>query len=225
MSSIPLSEKCLTDTLYFDQQPVLSYHISCPLLSAGSKRSRKIQGFLDYQNLSYVQHVRNALYRLAIQQYLVCRITDSPFIPFVAQKGYLITLDAPGIVSLYENTLEYTGDLCCYQLQNGLTFDAKSGEALPLQTFFLPSCDYRKLLIVSIIYAIADQIDEGADYYYPNWPQLIADHFDEKNFYLLPDALVIFFQEDTIAETSTGICSFIIPYINIEEYLVCSKKR
>lgn len=214
-----LAEQCAEDTLFFNGEPLLNYRITYPLLPSGGSGMKSIQENLRYRNQSYLQHVRNTLFGLAVHQYLLCRAAESPFMPFVANRSYVVTQNNDKTFSAYENTLEYTGGLYTSQEQQGMTYEKPTGEAVRLQSLFLPSAAYKKLLISSIIYAIAEEIDQGGDYFQEDWLQLAAAHFHEENYYLLPDAVVVFYQEDTIAEPVAGIFSFRIPFSYMKEYM------
>jgi len=218
MNSLPIIERRLMDDLYFNEEKMLSYHVAYPSVALLTHTAFEINNYLEYLDRNYVQHLRNTLYTQAIHHYLSCKNVGKEFIPFLVNREYLVTL-ASGLLSLYKNTIEYSGDMQCTQLQTSVTFDAKNGNVLSLDSFFAEDCEYDKLIITYIIFAIAQQLDQGATHYYDDCLQLAASSFNEDNFYLLTNAMAFYYQQDTIAQPSAGICTFVVPFESIEEYL------
>lgn len=77
---------------------------------------------------------------------------------------------------------------------------------MPLECFFRGD----PYFILKILKEINSQIAINPDIYFENTCKLVLDAFNPNNFYLVPNGIVIYFQQYDIAPYSSGIRTFTI---------------
>ena len=82
---------------------------------------------------------------------------------------------------------------------------------LTLQDVLPSAADPRSLVLEQAIAQADARWEEQPDLYFENYRQMMADRWQESDFYLTEDSLVLFFQEYAIGPYTSGPQTFSIP--------------
>lgn len=124
-------------------------------------------------------------------------------------------------LSVYIDKYEFTGGAHGSTVRSSDTWELSSGTNIPLYTFFKRGTDYERLLTEEIIKQAEYNMKQNPGIYFDDYKNLILKNFNQQNFYLTPQGLVIYYQQYDIAPYSTGIVEFTIPYKTIGWYPKC----
>ncbi len=131
-----------------------------------------------------------------------------PFNPYEVLHTFTLTYAGDCIASLYADTYQFTGGAHGNTVRDSDTWDVTRARRLTLSEIFPNNPNYRR----DLIGAIQRDIAQNSESYFEDSATLAEQNFNENNFYLTPDALVIYYQQCDIAPYSTGIPEFRIPY-------------
>ena len=123
-------------------------------------------------------------------------------------QEYKITYDKNCILSLYYDQYEYRGGAHGNTLRTSQNWNLRRGKTIMIWELY-PNNPYFILDILrEINRQIAKQIEDGTNYYFENYGELIVETFNVENFYITNDGINIFFQQYDIAPYSSGIPVF-----------------
>lgn len=204
----------LKGVMEYKNQKVLIYNIEYPQFA-----SDKFKQFIKKLNIYYQAdanlyqkfHVAK-LYERAIDDYEYATQNGYPVRAYEIVVKYTLTYNQDCVISLYIDRYEYTGGAHGMTSRNGDTWSLEKGKRMLLSDFFPGQKNYRELIINNINKQIKEQIDSGNNYYFDDYENLVYENFNEKNFYIVPDGVTIFFQLYEIAPYSSGIMTFLIPF-------------
>lgn len=165
---------------------------------------RRVRGFAEYaQNTmlaeakaAYTESVKNAFNFNNYETFL----------------EYTVTLNTPKYLSFYLDEYSYTGGAHGNTLRESHTLDARTGKAMPLSVFFEECKNYKNVILHLIEEQANANYAANPGIYFEDYRTLIAEYFNEDNFYLTDKGIAIYYQQYQIAPYSTGIVVFEIPY-------------
>lgn len=130
-------------------------------------------------------------------------------------QTYTITYQSDYYLSLYLDQYVFTGGAHGNTTRYSDTWSLCSGNRVPLHAFYPSDPDYKQTVIANIDNQIAEQNYNSQDpsVYNETYTQDVCCAFNENNFYMTPDSLVIYFQQYDIAPYSSGIPQFFIPFV------------
>jgi hypothetical protein len=211
--TVQVEEKMISCDLYYDQIVLLTYTIRYPQFSSDKfpKAINKMNEYYRDTVTSYQLYFEGKLFCLAIEQYQDAIANNYPVMKFETYVGYTITYNQDCTVSLYCDNYEFTGGANGTTMRFSDTWDLDCAGLMKLCTLFT-NPNYQTSIIENINRQIAEQIKNGTNQYFENYPELVAQNFNQDNFYLTPQGVVIYFQEIDIAPHSSGIPVFTIPF-------------
>lgn len=199
---------------YYDRTRVLTCGVEYPEFI-----SREFPWVLNRINEEYrrraaafLQHCTSDLYAQAVEDYLYSMHSDFPFIPYEALLVYTITYNQSCTISLYFNNFQFTGGAHGSTFRTSDTWDLNKGTRMTLSDFFPAEFDYRTYILDKIDAKIDEMIEAGEDIFFADPKQLAREYFEEQNFYLTDEGIVIYYQLYSIAPYASGILEFLIPY-------------
>lgn len=128
-------------------------------------------------------------------------------------QSYTVTYNAPPLLSLYYDQYFFTGGAHGSTTRYSNTWDTSSESILMLKDFFPGNANYKQDIIQAINLYISKEKESGDSSYYDDYKQNVASEFNENNFYIIPEGIVVYFQQYQIAPYSSGIPEFLIPVI------------
>lgn len=228
MECIPVtSEKFVfTDKMYFDNLLLLSYEIQYPQFRPDKQQNPAFAAeseVLENLNLFYKTkaedfecYAKETLFLQSVQSYLELKEMQETAIPYEAFSDYKITFLSDCFISLYYDHYLFTGGAHGTTVRFSDSWNLKTGSRAALSSFFPNNPNYREDILNAVSSYIKKQQENPESSrstdYFDNAPNSVFTEFDEKNFYLTPKGIVIYFQQYDIAPYSSGIMQFLIPY-------------
>lgn len=195
-------------------QDVITYVIQYPeFVSTASLPSLdRINAYYRDSALALARDFQTEYDSEALADFYRHQAEGTPFSAYTLNRPYVITYGQNCVVSLYLDANVYAGGAHGNTVRTSDTWNALTGARLPLSALFPLGFDYAELLKGLIDEEIARRNAAQPALYFDDFAQRVEDSFDESNFYLTPDALVLYFQQYDIAPYSTGIPTFSFPY-------------
>lgn len=214
---VTVSTVTLSNELVYMGTPVLHYAIHFPQFSSPhfSEAIRNMNRYHKDRAWSYAIYISTVLARNAVADYQYNTEHGYPIREYEAIMQYKVTLNEDCTVSLYTEQYEYTGGAHGSTLRTSNTWDLQTGKQIPLKALFPGNAHYANDLKAAINTEIARQIADGAGFYFDNCPQLVAQTFNPKNYYLTPGHLNVYFQQYDIAPYASGLPEFSFTYDSV----------
>ncbi len=198
-------------TFSFNNTEMLKLTIKYPIISLiDPEAEHKINNQINMEVSDYKRYSKH-LFKQAIEGYMQSQNNGYPFWGYEAYMEYFITYNENCFFSLYFDRYEFTGGAHGSTVRASDTWELCCGTRLPLNSFFSPGTNYRRLLIDEILRQ-AEVIQRNQNIYFEDYKSLIIKNFNEQSFYLAPQGITIYYQQYDIAPYSTGIVEFTIPY-------------
>lgn len=218
MASANVKTFQLQGNMEYKREPILSYDIQYPQFT-----SDKYKSFINKLNIYYKAdaslyqkfHVLK-LYQMAVDNYEYAKQNGYPIRKYEVVAHYELTFNQDCVISLYYDRYEYTGGAHGMTNRSADTWSLDKGRRMQLSEFFPGQDNYKELIIESIKNQIREQIVMGNNYYFDDYEKLVEENFNTRNFYLVPEGIIIYFQLYEIAPYSSGIMTFLIPFEGVE---------
>lgn len=205
-------QKTLEDTMYYRDIPVFIYKINYPYFTTtcSTTSAQYINAYYTNNAKSTEEYCRTVLYPQALESARYIQDTR-PFFSYTFNVDFNITYNSGCLTSLFMDTYMYMGGAHGATTRTSNTWNFKTGEQLLLSDFY-SSTPYA---LSNLQKNIANQIDERLivtpGSYFDDYKTLLKNSFNSKSFYLMPNSLVIYFQQYDIAPYSSGLPEFSIP--------------
>lgn len=213
-SSVYVRVNELKGEMSYKNQRLLTYNIKYPRFASERFRNfaYKLSVYYKAEADLYKKFHVMKLYQMAIDDYEYATANNYPVREYEVVSEYTITNNNNCILSLYFDRYEFTGGAHGMTSRSADTWNLKTGRRMDLSEFFPGKKDYRTYLINEINRQIENLIKEDNAYYFEDVSSLVKENFNERNFYITPEGVVIFFQLYEIAPYSSGIQTFLIPF-------------
>lgn len=204
----------LKGEMSYKGQKLLDYNIKYPQFASERFRNfaYKLSVYYKAEADLYRKYHVSKLYQMAIDDYEYATANNFPVRQYEVLTEYTITYNDNCVLSLYFDRYEYTGGAHGMTNRSADTWNLKTGRRMDLSEFFPDKKDYRSEIIREINRQIENNIKENDTYYFDDVSNLVKENFNERNFYIVPEGVVIFFQLYEITPYSSGIQTFLIPY-------------
>lgn len=195
----------LHGTSYFDSKIILVFHIE--YLKVIEEPCIFINQHFFYHALQLKENTLSNLLIDAVQSYL----QGSTAFPYEVIRKIIITNNHNFVFSGYFDDYIFSGGAHGNTIRHSFTFLVNCGESVSLLISDFQIAPKNK---EEIIDTIIKQIQESntEDQYFSNYRELLFKHFNQKNFYVDHNGIIIFYQLYEIAPYSMGIPIFHIPF-------------
>lgn len=227
MLSYTVNDHVYKKILYFNTIPVLSYEIHYPNLCLISKYSCIKNSSIDRINRFYQEktnilevYCKDSLFPLAVEQYQYSKKNGFSFFPYEVISNFKVTLQTESYLSLYQDLYTFTLGAHGNTLRSSESWDLCNNKQITLAEIFPDknSNEITQLLTSFIIDQIKVSLKSNSKdnmNYFDDYDKNVADSFNQNNFFLTPDGIVIYFQQYEIAPYSSGIPEFLFPLKNL----------
>ena len=199
-----INKNVLEKEMFYDGNLVLKYHIEYPIINSNmSFNSYNKRLAIELQMQS-----EGELYEQAVQTYKYNKENGYPIMVYEVYRTCEVTLNAHNVISLYVDEYIFAGGAHGNTVRSSQTWNLYQNCMMPLESFF-PNNPY---FMVDILKEIDNQIESEKDIYFENACSLVLETFNPNSFYLVPNGIVIYFQQYDIAPYSSGIRTFLIKY-------------
>lgn len=219
-NEVDIEQKEIKNELKYESTVILEYTIRYPQFSSNwFIRAVKIMNkYYEENALKYKSYIMSDLYKMAVEEYKNSVANGYPIRKFEAFMDYTITYNQNCAVSLYFDKYEFTGGAHGNTIRTSDTWSLKRGSTITLESMFPTNNNYIEEIKKEITDQIAEQIASGNNVYFEDYQKLVNEYFNTNNFYIIPNNLVIYFQQYEIAPYSSGIPTFSIPFAKIKAY-------
>lgn len=211
-------KRTLEDTMYYNEIQVFNYKINYPYFTTtcSTTSAQYINAFYAYNAKSTEEYCRTILYSQAVDTARYIQ-NDRPFFSYTYIVDFSITYNLGCLTSLFMDTYMYMGGAHGSTTRTSNTWNFKTGEQLLLSDFYsLTPCSLSDLQM-NIANQIAERLIETPGAYFEDYKTLIKNTFNPKSFYLVPNGMVIYFQQYDIAPYASGLPEFSIS-LNLGDY-------
>ena len=186
----------LSDTLTYENVPVLSYKINYPQFQSNRNNSFVTKLNVFYKENAYLMldYIKDILYKQAVEQYQYSKENNYPVIPYEAVITYQVTYQMEYYISLFFDKYIFTGGAHGNTVRYSDTWDLCKRKEMELSDFF-PYCpNYKEEIITFIIDNIAEQLTEpnAQGTFFETYEMDVNNTFNEDNFYLTNKGIVIY---------------------------------
>lgn len=198
----------------YQGQTVLTYKVQYPQFTTFRTLPslRNINTYYHQQALSLASELPATYYPQAVADLQSREELGAPFYPYEIQRPYTITYGQNCVLSLYLDEYIFTGGAHGTTTRASDTWNARNGERILLSALFPQDFDYAELLKGLIEEEIGRRNAQQSGLYFEDYADRVEQAWSEANFYLTPEALVLYFRQYDIAPYSTGIPTFAFPY-------------
>lgn len=210
---IKVEEKVIKNTLYYKNTAVLTYTIRYPKFISNMFQIfiMKINRFYRVRSLIYEKGHIQRLFDMAKEQYDFTVENEFPFHAYEVVTEYQVTFNQNCYLSLYTDFYEYTGGAHGITNRKSETWNLVERKKANLKDFFAMN-HVKEFIIGYIINQIQKEIKSGDNPYFEDYKRLVAENFNQDNFYLSKEGLVLYYGHYEIAPYASGIRTFTIPY-------------
>lgn len=210
--SVTVAAELWTQTLPYQEEPVLSLSIRRPKLPEETAALRRMERY--YQNLAKAVRTRweTKLFPRACQALDAAREQSRPFRRWSASFDFSVTLQEAGLLSLVVDIQEDSGLAHGTVTRLGDVWDLSSGTPRPISSFFPPHSRPKQILLHAAAQQLRQRVASGEYLYYSDWEQRLRADFSPARFYLsAPGELSFFYPLYTLAPYAEGIPTFTVP--------------
>jgi len=210
MNVVSVRKIVIRNKLKYNGETLLTYRIEYPEFYSSCYQMclRKINKFYRNKALEFQRYCETELFHMAIEQYKEAIENGFPIRIFEALQVYNVTYLRSCIISVYFDRYEYTGGAHGNTIRSSQTWHLQECEKIKLRQLVSCMPDYKTYILAEV----EAQIRKNPDIYFENYKELIAETFNEENFYCTPEGIVVYYQLYDIAPYSSGIREFLIPY-------------
>lgn len=216
MYPVEVKSVILEDNLFYDKQNLLHYKIEYPQFYSYNYQNKLNVINSIYKRRALVQQrtVVDKYLQIAVTFYLFSVKRGIPVRLFEVSYIPTITYNENCTISLYYDEYIYSGGAHGTTFRTSDTWDIKNGRYIRLDDIVIyryGKYGYVKNLIINKVKKLV-----GSDkfVYFDNFEENISCNFYNKNFYLVPEGLIIYYQQYDIAPYAAGIPEFLIPFDN-----------
>ncbi len=204
-------------------QTVLTYKIAYPQFVTFSAMAslRRINAHYKQQARELAAYVQERLFLDAVGDCISRQDQAAPCLAYEFQRPFEMTYGERCAISLYMDEYTYTGGAHGNTLRQSDTWNARTAERMPLSALFRPGVNYQDRILAVVIPEAQRRAEENPTAFFPDVGSLVAQNFDEENFYLTPAGIVIYYQQYAIAPYSSGIQTFEVPYGLVGARVIC----
>jgi len=218
---ISVKKLVIKNDLIFNGVTLLTYEIEYPEFYSSRFRTclQNINSFYRNMAFEFKRYCETKLFCMAVEQYKDAIDNNFPVRTFEVMQVYKVTYSHACIISIFFDRYEYTGGAHGNTIRQSQTWNLQKCGQLTLWQLVRCPPNYKSYILSNV----EAQISKNPELYFDNYKELIAETFDKRSFYCVPEGLVVYYQQYDIAPYSSGIREFLIPYSScvINPYKLC----
>lgn len=189
---------------------VLSYKIEYPVFTSPRYKTclDRLNWRYEEEALAYRRTIATELYPAAKEQADFDEEHHYPVMVYQAIQTFTVTYSRGCIVSLYQDTYEFTGGAHGNTVRDAQTWNLRGCRRLGLNDLIGCGLDPKAVVLLEA----KQQIQREPELYFEDYEKLLLENYDAKHFYAAPNGLVFYYPQYAIAPYASGIRTFLIPY-------------
>lgn len=196
--------------LKYNDTVVLKYIIEYPQIVSTKYMYGNLE-FNKYNKLKAIElqnEIERDLYEDAIKVNKYNMEQGYPLMRYEVIQKYNVTYNKDKEVSLYIDKYIFSGGVHGSTIRTSQNWNLRGANLVPLSFFYYDNKNYVANILNEILIQIDSQIESGVNQYFEDYCSLVVQNFKVDNYYLLPNYIVIFYQQYDIAPYSSGLPSF-----------------
>lgn len=214
-TSVKVEKVVLEENLYYNKTVLLNYRIEYPqfFLHEFQTNLNKINMYYKESAYDLQRTCVKKIFLEAISFYEYSALSGMPVREFSVLRTFNVTYNQDCTLSLYFEQYDYMGGTHSVMIKTSDTWDIRTGEKISLCSLFDCKEDYDSYVIGTISNKIKVYLDTDRQYsYFENYEKYAKINFNDKNFFLTSEGIVIYYQHYDIAPYSMGSPEFLIPF-------------
>lgn len=204
-----LTKKIIQNELTYKGNVIVKYKIEYPQIFSNCYSTCHFNSVNLQRALELEKYAKETLFEDSKKTYDYNLANGYPIMVYELILETNITYNKSPILSLYQDQYTFTGGAHGSTVRTSQNWNLACNKQLTLNDIFAKNPNY----LLSVLKQINQQIQEkGADLFFDNYCTLVLETFQPNQFYLIPNSVVIYFQQYDIAPYSTGIPTFEISY-------------
>lgn len=137
------------------------------------------------------------------------RAADGPETPpWEASLDFTVALFQDGLLSLYVDAVEHTGERRPRRVRQGDVWQVNAGVPVTLRELLPPHRWWKGPVITEIRRQIGSRVNTGEAVFYEDWLRLASQKFSPGRFYLTREGPAVFYPIESIAPAMEGFPTF-----------------
>lgn len=209
-----VTENSLGNLMLYNDIPVLKYTIQYPSFTSTCKQAavQFINEFYASLAKDKENYCHSVLYPQAVESARYIQKNYPPFHYYEFYMNYHITLNSGCITSLYMEQYTFMGGAHGSTTRTSDTWNFATGERIQLKNLYAYDPMYKDKILVRIREQISELLKTSPSSFFDDYTKLLQNTFNPNSFYLLPNGVVIYFQQYDIAPYASGLPEFLLPY-------------
>lgn len=208
-----IKTQTIKDTLNLNRILMVNINLEYPMMSGYDYTTSRFNMYYKQRAHRSSYYARIKLYPQAVKQYQFAKSQNFPFNAYELVQAFETTYCKKPIISLYYDQYEYTGGAHGNTVRTGNTWDLNKASLINLSDLFAKDYDYKKVIIKAVEAEAQRRKISGKVDYFDNLNENIVKFYDDKNFYLSENGVVVFYPLYTIAPYVAGIQTFTVPWL------------
>ena len=201
-----IREKAVYDNLMFRGKNMIIYNLKYPFIQLENQKAQnRINNQIKDDLMHCLSHIKNSLLPICMRG-----CGDENFKTYMVNRGFNISFNESGLLSLCGETCEYTDKKYSRVTRWSRTFSLRGGRLLEWENLFARGYDYKFTLKQHIFDKIKSDAQNG-EKYFDNAISAANDKFSERCMYIKKGSLAVFYQPGTLMPYSAGVPEFEIP--------------
>lgn len=213
---LEVTESEIKNEMSYKDTKVLKYSIKYPQFTCSKYQYfvERLNQYYRYKAYTLARGCENKLYKSAVKLYLDSISKEFLFHEYEFVSGYSITYNENCALSLYVDQYQYEGGANGSSYRWSDNWNIQEGKEIKLNELFPNNNDFKAYIEDEIKSNIEIDIKNGKGNYFDGYISLVSKYFNPKDFYVTKAAVVLYYQEITIAPHSSGFPEFEFPYHN-----------
>lgn len=209
--SLLTEAKTIEEKLFYRSTPLVSYHVEYPQFSSHSLSVfiKRLNKYYEDKAFSFRNYCASTLYEEAKKNYEQSADRGTSFNMMTGIFNGKVTYNQKCTLSIYTEEYVDKGGANGDTLRQSDTWNLAIGSRFALDNFIQIKEDAYGYMKDTIALKVKRDTENS---YFEDYPRLIKEHFNPKQFYLADDSIVVYFNPTTIAPKFAGITEFKFPY-------------
>lgn len=208
--------KSLNDTMFYRDIAVLKYNIEYPVFSSNcnQKAVKAINEFYAFLAKNKENYCKLVVYPQAVEAARYIQKNNPPFNYYEFDMSYTITWNTGCVTSLYVEEYTYMGGAHGSTVRTSDTWNFTTGRRIQLTDLYSHDIMIRKKILVWIENKISEMLKISPATFFDDYAKRLQDTLNLNSFYLVPNGIVIYFQQYDIAPYVARFPEFLLPHPN-----------
>jgi hypothetical protein len=214
MSMMTVVKKTIQEKLTYQGDVMVEVSVSYPAIDGAVSRRciRRFNEYYEREAQRQRKYARESMYPDAVSDYTFSKSKGYPFNTYELMQVFEVTYNSAPILGLYYDVYQYTGGAHGMTDRTGDTWDLRRCKMLGMGELFAHGYDYTVPIFRYIEAEALRRQTSGEVQYFDGLIENIHKYFEEKNYYLSCQGLIVFYPLYSIAPYYVGIQSFTVPY-------------